>query len=139
MQPPCGSFLSSFVRDIAESSCLFVFRQRFSAKIIYLSTVPSIDSPARGGRRGELVFPALSQTLARLNLEAGTEGFLECSEHNPLCPADCVYVCMRFQVEWNSASTEGVGTLPPSSSLSVVRLNNSRITSTTSFALSPPF
>lgn len=56
-QPPYASFLSSFVpsfvRDIAQSLCLFVFRQRFSGKIIYLSTVPSIDSPARGMERRE--------------------------------------------------------------------------------------
>lgn len=134
VQPACGSFLSSFVRDIAESSCLFVFRQRFSAKIIYLSTVPSIDSPARGGGGARL--PCTFSDTGPSQPRGWNEGFLECSEHNPLCPADCVYVCMRFQVEWNSASTEGVGpSLSIFLSLSVVRLNNSRITSTASFAL----
>lgn len=115
VQPACGSFLSSFVRDIAESSCLFVFRQRFSAKIIYLSTVPSIDSPARGG--GELVFPALSQTLARLNLEAGTKG--SSSVRNIIHCARPIVFTSACVSKWNGTPLPQKEWDPPSPSSSL--------------------
>lgn len=80
--------------------CLFVFRQRFSGKIIYLSTVPSIDSPARGGRgemegrerERELGLPCtFSDTGPVSTNETLVRGFLECSEHNPLCRGTIVF------------------------------------------------
>lgn len=93
----------------------------------YLSSgaVPSIDSPARhtqpssSSSRGSSVN---GEQRRRASVWTELQGVLECSEHNPLCRGDCVYVCMRFQVEWNFYEPL----------LRAPRLNNSQITSAVS-------
>lgn len=110
--------------------------------------MPSIDSPARGmerrERERESSVPSSLHFLRRIGPFSKTNdqrtlvrGFLECSEHNPLCRGDCVYVCMRFQAEWNAPQRDPLPHLPTylSPPLFDGRLNNSRITSTTSFLL----
>lgn len=108
--------------------CLFVFRQRFSGKIIYLSTVPSIDSPARGGRgemegrereRESSVFRALSQTLGP---SRRTKPWYEGSSSvRNIIHCAGARLCLRLhaflQAEWNFRTLPSPPTSLPSSTV----------------------